>query len=113
MLDRGTTWRGFVATPKKPDRPWLNVLLISLNGQLAGDGLQSVKSNLESALVSSEALNGLMVQRNLVSHLASPLLSQLSNLNGESSQHTGVSWSALVTSSSLVLHSAHSPVGLV
>ena len=96
------------------------MVLISLNGHVAPGRLQSVKQyegksaiSIVVGLVSSEALNGLMVQRNLVSHLASPVLSQLSDLNGDSSQHTGVSWSALVTSSSLVSHSAHSPVGLV
>ena len=95
-------------------------MLISLNGHVAPGRLQSVKEyggtaapGTETGLVSSEALNGLMVQRNLVSHLASPVLSQLSDLNGDSSQHTGVSWSALVTVSSPPLHSAHSPVGLV
>ena len=82
--------------------------------------LQSVKLYPEGGLVSSEAPNGLMVQRNLVSHLASPVLLHLfgskgSPGTGDSSQHIGVSWLALVNVrlSSLFKHSAHSPVGLV
>ena len=63
-------------------------MLISLNGQVE-DIAQSVKkygglsalSSL-SGLVSSDAPNGLMVQRNLVSHLPSPVLSQLVFVNG-------------------------------
>ena len=89
------------------------MVLISLNGHVEPGRVQLVKEYEEIVLVSSEAPNGLMVQRNLVSHLASPVLVQLSVLNGDSSQHTGVSWSALVAFSSLVSHSAHSPVGLV
>ena len=58
-----------------------------------------------------------MVQRNLVSHLASPVLVQLSDLNGDSSQHTGVSWSALVecciVQSSHTLSTQSSGVGVV
>ena len=96
-------------------------MLISLNGQVLEDIEQSVKKyggltalGIVTGLVSSDAPNGLMVQRNLVSHLPSPVLSQLVFLNGRSSQHTGGgSWSALATVLSETEHSAHSPVGLV
>ena len=96
-------------------------MLISLNGQVLGDIGQSVKKyrglsalGIVTGLVSSDAPNCLMVQRNLVSHLPSPVLSQLVFLNGSSSQHTGGgSLSALATSLSGTSHSAHSPVGLV
>ncbi len=95
-------------------------MLVSLNGQVLGEIEQSVKKygglsalGIVTGLVSSDAPNGLMVQRNLVSHLSSPVLLQLVFLNGRSSQHTGTNWSALVTLISLVSHSAHSPVGLV
>ncbi len=54
--------------------------------------------SIVTGLVSSDALNGLMVQRNLVSHLSSPVLSQLVFVSGISSQHTGGgNWSALAT----------------
>ena len=83
-------------------------MLISLNGQVLGDIVQFVKKygglaalGILGGLASSDAPNGLMVQRNLVSHFSSPVLSQLPDLNGSSSQHTG-SWSALVTLISLV-----------
>ncbi len=66
-----------------------------------------------TGLVSNDAPNGLMVQRNLVSHLSSPVLLQLVFVNGRSSQHTGTNWSALPTSLSGKEHSAHNPVGLV
>ena len=88
-------------------------MLISLNGQVLGDIVQSVKKYPMLGLVSSDAPNGLMVQRNLVSHLSSPVLSQLVFVGGSSSQHTGTSLSALATSLSGAAHSAHSPVGLV
>ena len=65
-------------------------MLISLNGQVLGDIEQSVKLYPMLGLVSSDAPNGLMVQRNLVSHLSSPVLSQFPKLNGSSSQHTGI-----------------------
>ncbi len=106
-------------TPSSAAGPWLNVVLISLNGQVLGDIGQSVKKYAGFSrlgilgLVSSDAPNGLLVQRNLVSHLSSPVLSQLVFLYGSSSQHTGTNWSALATSLSGVAHSAHSPVGLV
>ncbi len=70
-------------------------MLISLNGQVLGDIAQSVKKYIGFSglgvlgLVSSDAPNGLMVQRNLVSHLSSPVLIQLPDLVGTSSQHTG------------------------
>ena len=51
---------------------------------------QFVKKYPMLGLVSSVAPNGLRVQRNLVSHLSSPVLSQLPELNGSSSQHTGI-----------------------
>ena len=65
-------------------------MLISLNGQVLPDRpLQLVKEyggvgalGTLTGLVSSDAPNGLMVQRNLVSHLPSPVLSQLVFLNG-------------------------------
>ena len=64
-------------------------MLISLNGQVLEDTGQLVKKyggltalGILVGLVSSEAPNGLMVQRNLVSHLSSPVLSQLVFLNG-------------------------------
>ncbi len=113
------TGKGFSVTPSSAAGPWPNVVLISLNGQVLGDIAQSVKKYAAFSglgilgLVSSDAPNGLMVQRNLVSHLPSPVLSQLMFLNGRSSQHTGTNWSALVTSLSGTTHSAHSPVGLV
>ncbi len=88
-------------------------MLISLNGQVLGDIVQSVKKYPMLGLVSSDAPNGLMVQRNLVSHLSSPVLSQMPDVNGRSSQHTGTKRSALVTAVSAIAHSAHSPVGLV
>ena len=91
----------------------MNAVLISLNGQVLGDIVQSVKKYSMLGLVSSDVPNGLMVQRNLVSHLSSPVLSQLPDLNGRSSQHTGTKWSAPATSLSGIAHSAHSPVGLV
>ncbi len=78
-------------------------MLISMNGQVLGDIVQSVKKYPMLGLVSSDAPNGLMAQRNLVSHLSSPVLVQLVFLNGSSSQHTGIT----------LAHSAHSPVGLV
>ena len=72
-------------------------MLISLNGQVLGDIVQSVKKiggtsglGILVGLVSSDARNVLMVQRNLVSHLSSPVLSQFPDLNGSSSQHTGI-----------------------
>ena len=67
-------------------------MLISLNGQVLGDIEQSVKLYPMLGLVSSDAPNDLMVQRNLVSHLSSPVLLQLPELdiNGSSSQHTGI-----------------------
>ncbi len=68
---------------------------------------------IAEGLVSSDAPNGLMVQRNLVSHLPSPVLLQLVFMNGRSSQHTGTKSSAFATSLSGTAHSAHSPVGLV
>ena len=81
-------------TPSSAVGPEPNVVLISLNGQVLGDIAQSVKKYGEfseslSGLVSSDAPNGLMVQRNLVSHLSSPVLLQLPDMNGSSSQHTG------------------------
>ncbi len=95
-------------------------MLISLNGQVLGDIVQFVKKyggtsglSILVGLVSSDARNGLMVQRNLVSHLSSPVLSQLVILIGFSSQHTGINRSALGASLSGRAHSAHSPVGLV
>ena len=72
-------------------------MLISLNGQVLGDIRQSVKKyggfpelGTRVGLVSSDAPNGLMVHWNLVSHLSSPVLSQLPDMNGCSSQHTGI-----------------------
>ncbi len=72
-------------------------MFISLNGQVLEDIRQSVKKygglaalRIVAGLVSSDAPNGLMVQRNLVSHLSSPVLSQLTELKGSSSQHTGI-----------------------
>ncbi len=95
-------------------------MLISLNGQVLEDTGQSVKKygglaalGILGGLDSSDAPNGLMVQRNLVSHLSSPVLSQLTDMNGRSSQHTSTNTSALVTLLSGTPHSAHSPVGLV
>ena len=64
-------------------------MLISLNGQVLGDTEQSVKLYPVLVLISSDARNGLMVQRNLVSQLFSPVLSQFPDLSGSSSQHTG------------------------
>ena len=96
-------------------------MLISLNGQVLEDTGQFVKKYgglsafcIVAGLVSNDAPNGLMVQRNLVSHLSSPVLLQLVFLNGSSSsQHTCINWSALVILLSGTAHSAHSPVGLV
>ena len=88
-------------------------MLISLNGQVLGDIVQSVKKYPILGLVSSDVPNGLMIQRNLVSHLPSPVLLQLPDMNGSSSQHTGTKLLALATSLSGIAHSAHSPVGLV
>ena len=47
-----------------------------------------------------------------MSHLSSPVLSQLPDMGGSSSQHTGTVPSGLLVLSGLS-HSAHSPVGLV
>ena len=57
---------------------------------MLGDIVQSVKKYPMLGLVSSDVPNGLMVQRNLVSHLFSPVSVQLPDLNGSSSQHTGI-----------------------
>ncbi len=88
-------------------------MFVSLNGQVLEDTGQSVKKYPIMGLVSSDVRNGLMAQRNLVSHLSSPVLSQLVFLNGSSSQHTSGSLSALATLLSGTAHSAHNPVGLV
>ena len=76
------TGRGLGVTPSSVAGPRPNVVLISLNGQVLGDIVQSVMKYPMLGLVSSDALNGLMVQRNLVSHLPSPVLSQLPDLSG-------------------------------
>ncbi len=82
-------------------------MLISLNGQVL-ELLQLVKKygglaalGSLGGLVSSDEPNGLMIQRNLVSHLSSPVLSQFPDLNGSSSQHTGVVSSVLFVFSGL------------
>ena len=96
------TGRGLDVTPSSAVGPRPNAVLISLNGQVLGDFVQSVNKYPMLGLVSSDAPNGLMIQWNLVSHLSSPVLSQLPDMNGSSSQHTGTSWSALVILISLV-----------